>query len=1354
MAFERIRYFWLGWTILASIFALDTSYATATERPEWADPMSRFEAAMYAGRADEALAQLPTLQTAASTAPPREQLHVSRRVFDLCSLAFQGACATEAFRQFSQLHKELAAENSQSQNPRLLAGDAIERVTRTLLYGADKKTLGEALALLERATAAAADSWDFVRANLTLAQGYAELEHSEKSARYLRRAWLYFLSDRGMSAEEFVVHMPSFIALFRRTGQLERARAALFIADTAVGRFAHRHLYAGVPLLQARIGIYTDGGNLQAALHQVEVARVILARLTFPQWLKRHYDIALTTEHALLCGLHDVSQCRPDIMPRLKELFDARDAKDVPLTVEQKRALALSLAFHAVIRQTPLHPGVREALYKEDATPAVATPSEAEVASAAGRAFVAMAENAPDRKERAIAAAELEVQRTRARIVENPFEAISLPAYSLVVLQMGAGALAQSESLTEPQQSLLLTIADLLKQSPRSVESRYLHLLASMPNEEMAASLQALHRLEQRLFALEKEQLRSLVELAEGKSSDEGKFDGAAWLRFDELDRAILGHREAISLARAAAPGSLNQLAELKSSLNPDEVYVSPVGVFGRVLRICIDKARFSAVIEPYDAKRLLLAQKLVRSSLTNPVAGTATDAVFPVAEARYLSSVILGQDDLCLGKHRNVVFSLDASTISLPMGVLLDPAGPAVLAGSGLGAVPWLGLTRNIATVTDTAQLLSTRRLRGPSNLSRSFLGIGDPTLTSAIASGNDAVGNVLRGVRRNGINLDALDELPDTADELRSLASAFGPSSRVMLREKASELALRRLVLADYRVLSFATHGLVREEVEGLSEPALVLTPRNPHSAVDDGLLTASEIAQLDIRAEVVLLSACNSASFDLQLFGPQAAGLSSSFFLAGARSTVASLWSVDSQATGLLFREFASFFAPGELSVSAAMRRASLALVRSHPRYQHPKYWAAFVTFGDGLYRDAGQKLATQQLEEVALDDEDAKPGEVTGVLATGDDEVLVSAITPSESIRATSQLFLLRDKRVAWKVEDADYAFLIPSSSRKGIPPVVSWRYEDDEGTEVVLRRYDSSGESLSQRRVDFPHTQLVVSAAELENGNLVLAGLDFDDRREATLTLASANGDILKTLRLAVPGDAQLRLARVFPSGSGIVVSLFQEISRPNARPTLSALGALWPCDTSYRTELVFLSARLEREGRNQTFADIEVSSVVPHRMDQHAAAVTAFGKCRPYDTAVAGLLLLAPGNEPLLRLARVPGFTSEGRLGLLNRDELVLVGTVRRALSESQSDVSDWKTTKDLFSTERIQPGRTTGVLVSRFDSKGTLISSHTYFNGGMTLITTGAVAELEFWLGGSNNWTRYLAKVPRNSMQ
>jgi CHAT domain-containing protein len=69
----------------------------------------------------------------------------------------------------------------------------------------------------------------------------------------------------------------------------------------------------------------------------------------------------------------------------------------------------------------------------------------------------------------------------------------------------------------------------------------------------------------------------------------------------------------------------------------------------------------------------------------------------------------------------------------------------------------------------------------------------------------------------------------------------------------------------LSDYRVLAFATHGLVSGELEGVAEPALVFTPPKTGSEDDDGLLTASEIATLDLDAGLVILSACNTAAAD---------------------------------------------------------------------------------------------------------------------------------------------------------------------------------------------------------------------------------------------------------------------------------------------------------------------------------------------------------------------------------------------------------------------------------------------------------------------------------------------------------
>lgn len=1355
-AFVRLGSFWLRTFILATTLLHNISWAAESATPSWAEPLARFEAAIYSGHAERAVRDVAKLEASLTSSPALEQLRVVRRIFDLCWLAWQTPCVHEAFRRFTELHQQIQAGAGLKPDAlRLLASDAIERVTRILVVTQDHERLREALPVLERSGAVAFDSFDFVQTNLTLADGYAQLGDLRTAARYLRRGWLFFLCDRGMTAEQFVTYLPHFIALFRRTGQLERAQAALLIADGAIGSFADQHLYAGIPLLQARIGIHTDSGNLSAALYQVRIAQTLLARLELPDWLARHYRIALDVEHTLLCGLYDSRKCDQATLADLRQLFDERDSKNAPLTPEQRRSAAVALALHSTATATALHAEVRDELEALERTrpQRPTTPTEGDVELAAGRVFVAVLEQSPDRRERAIAAAELEVSRTAKRIAENPFEAIVLPTYSRVVLMMGAAALVRDEVQTEERQSLLITISDLLKQSPRSVESRYMHLLSSMPNRERATSLQALHRLEQRLFALEKEKLQGLVDLTRSSASQNLQFDTDAWLRFDELVRAIAGHDKTMALARQTSSQIASQLSELRAALGPDEVYVSPLNVLGSVVRICIDRQRFSAQIEQYDPAKFALATKLVGFALSNPTSGDSANGSFPVGEARYLSSMLLGSGEKCLGEHRDVVFALDAATISTPMAALLDPASPQADDDASTLRLPWLGLKRNISIVNDTSQLLSSRRLRGPSRYPRAFLGVGDPSLSGLDTLASRGTPRLLRGVKKDGVHLEQLDELPDTADELRALAAAFGDSARVMLRHDATELAVRRLVLDDYRVVSFATHGLVREEITGVSEPALVLTPSDPLSPLDDGLLTASEIAQLDLRAQVVLLSACNSANFDLQLFGPQAASLSSSFFLAGARSTVASLWSVDSEATGILFKEFASRFAQQGLSVSEAMREAALALVESNPKYRHPKYWAAFVVFGDGLYQDHGARGAASRLEEIALSKGGAVPGELSQILATGPDEVLVSGIVASTTTKARSQLHLLHGQEVVWTLSDRSRSFLIPQSRRlQGFPTIVSWRYSDATGTDVTLRQYSRSGELLSEHTADFPASHRLYAAAALPEQRILLVGVTNRDpsRQEARLVLVSADGRAVTTLRLAMPPAARFRGVSVFPADRGVWVAVAEEVSIQNWKFDISPLGARWPCDTRVQTQLTLFDANLEATPVSHMLQDMTVASIASDGSGHGAAAVTVYHSCRHYDTTASGIALLRPGTPVMLRRVGVAGFSDDGRLVFPQADGgYVLISTIRRNLAESGPLSTDWATTAELFSARRLLPGRTTGVLVARFDQRGSELSRETYFNGGMTLVTSGARTSSGLWLAGSNNWTSFLSLVP-----
>jgi CHAT domain-containing protein len=200
-------------------------------------------------------------------------------------------------------------------------------------------------------------------------------------------------------------------------------------------------------------------------------------------------------------------------------------------------------------------------------------------------------------------------------------------------------------------------------------------------------------------------------------------------------------------------------------------------------------------------------------------------------------------------------------------------------------------------------------------------------------------------------------LPSLLDTADELKAVAAKLGAAAGdVHLGSDASETVVKRTALADFRVVYFATHGLVAGDVAGLGEPSLALTlPKQP-TELDDGLLTASEVAQLKLNADWVVLSACNTAAADKP--GAEAlSGLARAFFYAGARALLVSHWSVDSEAaTRLTTSTFALMKTDPKLGRAAALRNATLAYMndKSSPLNAYPAFWGPFSIIGEGSAR----------------------------------------------------------------------------------------------------------------------------------------------------------------------------------------------------------------------------------------------------------------------------------------------------------------------------------------------------------------------------------------------------------------
>ncbi len=242
---------------------------------------------------------------------------------------------------------------------------------------------------------------------------------------------------------------------------------------------------------------------------------------------------------------------------------------------------------------------------------------------------------------------------------------------------------------------------------------------------------------------------------------------------------------------------------------------------------------------------------------------------------------------------------------------------------------------------------------VQAPRSLASStMLALGAPTPfgTVQLAAANPprkgplTASAVFRGGRADAQSLAALPALQsaEVAAVSRNVRSAT-----VLMGAQASEDALGTMALDQYRVLLFATHALVAGEMEGVTEPALVLA-RPAEGASSDGVLTASEIGTLRLDADWVILSACNTAAGDGEA-APAYSGLAQAFRYAGARTLMLSHWPVRDDAAADLAGTVLRQAAKGE-SPAQALRTAMLRTMGNHvlPDAGNPHVWAPFVVF----------------------------------------------------------------------------------------------------------------------------------------------------------------------------------------------------------------------------------------------------------------------------------------------------------------------------------------------------------------------------------------------------------------------
>lgn len=297
------------------------------------------------------------------------------------------------------------------------------------------------------------------------------------------------------------------------------------------------------------------------------------------------------------------------------------------------------------------------------------------------------------------------------------------------------------------------------------------------------------------------------------------------------------------------------------------------------------------------------------------------TGEVLTAAERLYLATVGTVAD-LVEGKPLVVVPSPRLAGVPFGMLIAKQPASEAVDRFRDAG---WLIKNYAIAMLPAVSSIRIHSSARSGSAERTPYIGFGNPLLlgrngddrraferhgcqpaaaVAAVAESGAAGGipDFFQGATADIDKVRRLAPLPETVDEVCAIArSTQSADTALRLGPAATEAEAKRLsadgTLARARILHFATHGLMTGDLEGLSEPALVLTPPEQASATDDGLLTASEVTTLKLDADWVILSACNTAAGDGG--GEALSGLARAFFYAGTRSLLVSHWPVNSDA-----------------------------------------------------------------------------------------------------------------------------------------------------------------------------------------------------------------------------------------------------------------------------------------------------------------------------------------------------------------------------------------------------------------------------------------------------------------------
>ena len=348
----------------------------------------------------------------------------------------------------------------------------------------------------------------------------------------------------------------------------------------------------------------------------------------------------------------------------------------------------------------------------------------------------------------------------------------------------------------------------------------------------------------------------------------------------------------------------------------------------------------FAVSGDDFQVKRLP-AEKTLRESVQKLLVAI-TDKNNPAPaeyrrHAQHLTQQLLQPVSRMLTGKKSLVIVPDGSLHRLPFEALFLPG--STVARGDFRQLPYL-IRRFAVSYAPSASVLAELQNESRETAVKGFIAFGDPLYKQPVADTN---ASALRATVTAGrINLQPL---PYSREEVSAIAQLFADDQReLFLGEAASEENVKTPErLSRYRMVHFSTHGYVNETRPRFS--GLLLSQPQSSSGVEDGLLSAYEIFNLKLKADLVVLSACETG-LGKEVRGEGLMSLMRAFIYAGTPSVVVSLWKVTDESSADLMVRFYRHLKKGGVSKSEALRQAQLETINDNG---FPFFWAPFILVG---------------------------------------------------------------------------------------------------------------------------------------------------------------------------------------------------------------------------------------------------------------------------------------------------------------------------------------------------------------------------------------------------------------------